>query len=122
MHNFSKLFAFALLALIVSVGIASAQDHAPTVPPDPDDGGCCPCGYWACLIGWCTNVPCVSATAKVPMIRPISANPTKTSVYEYSPMSPEPLTCPKAAPPPTNTTYPDDRVLDIPWLGIKKSK
>lgn len=51
-----------IFALASMLGIATA--HGPTVPPDPDDGGTCTCGWWQCALGVC-------AVSKAPTVTPV---------------------------------------------------
>ncbi len=47
--------------------------HGLTVPPDPDDGPNCDCGFWACVIGW----PCAGVQVKQPKAPELAFTPVK---------------------------------------------
>jgi hypothetical protein len=92
-----------IIVMLLSCVFVFAQDHAPTVPPDPDDGGCCTCGFWACLIGTCQNMPCHVKMAKIPIM---PTNPLLNYTPAY-PLANKPAASSKEQPPPTNQTFPD---------------
>jgi len=71
----TKILLF-LTILLLGIGVALAQNHGPTVPPDPGDDQCgCNCDWWTCLIGNCT-APCQSAYKSV-----ITSNLTRMHLY-----------------------------------------
>jgi hypothetical protein len=53
-----------ILAVVVAMNVAGGiavrthnpgvcYAHSASIPPDPNDGGYCTCGWFWCGIGWC---------------------------------------------------------------------